>query len=175
MDREKRKAYMKAYYRKNRDRLLAEQKERDARAKAANPEQVREYSKAYREANRDRLLPAQRERARANYQANKERYRERNRRARFAKYGLTPEQFQDLLDAQGGGCAICTASPRLRRMTVDHCHRTGEVRGILCHPCNSALGLFEDNPDRLREAAEYLDRSLSGATSTTSSEPSSEP
>ena len=55
-----------------------------------------------------------------------------------------------------GRCEICCFVPE-RGLVMDHNHETGDFRGVLCHNCNSALGLFGDNPDVLRKAADYLD------------------
>lgn len=112
---------------------------------------------------------------RAYYQRNKPAYRDRCRRQQLKRFGLTPEDFQDVLDEQGGGCAICGRSARVTRMAVDHNHRTGEVRGILCTRCNTALGMFDDDPETLLEAAAYLNRLSSGVTSMMSSAPQSWP
>jgi hypothetical protein len=76
-------------------------------------------------------------------------------------YGITTAQFDDLLAAQGGKCAICGTSDwpgKGNRPHVDHCHTGGGVRGILCHFCNLGLGNFRDDPERLRRAIEYLER-----------------
>lgn len=80
-------------------------------------------------------------------------------------YGLTQAQFDILLEVQGGKCAVCGgdqndhhASGRQQRMTVDHCHKTTKVRGLLCGSCNRGLGDFKDDPERLRKAAAYLER-----------------
>lgn len=54
-------------------------------------------------------------------------------------YGLTPEQYDELLKRQGGKCAICRARPKSKRLAVDHDHGTGEVRGLLCSRCNHDL------------------------------------
>ena len=70
------------------------------------------------------------------------------------KYGLTLEEFDELLASQGGGCAIC-GKPDADN--VDHDHATGRVRGILCWNCNIAIGQLEDDSDRARAVAEYLD------------------
>ncbi|WP_343907161.1 endonuclease VII domain-containing protein [Nocardioides aquiterrae] len=88
---------------------------------------------------------------------------ERHRRRSYLKqkYGITPEQYDEILAAQGGVCAICGDPPadsRGYRMHVDHCHSTGRVRGILCGPCNRGLGNFADNPTRLLAAVDYLHR-----------------
>jgi hypothetical protein len=73
------------------------------------------------------------------------------------KFGLTPDEFDELLELQDGGCAICGELPSERvSLHVDHDHVTGEVRGILCMRCNNALGLFREDPDLLTEAAHYL-------------------
>ncbi len=72
-------------------------------------------------------------------------------------YGMTLEEYQDKLKQQGGGCAICGRMEGLRDMPVDHCHKQGHIRGILCHWCNKGLGQFFDNPENLRKAANYID------------------
>jgi hypothetical protein len=71
------------------------------------------------------------------------------------KYGITLEDFEALLAAQGGGCAICG---REGVDHVDHDHRTGRVRGILCFRCNVALGQLDDDPERLLAALTYISR-----------------
>ena len=74
------------------------------------------------------------------------------------KYGLTVDQYEAMLDAQGGLCAICRGEQvNVRRMAVDHCHDTGKIRGLLCNPCNAGLGQFKDDPDRMRIAIRYLE------------------
>jgi hypothetical protein len=74
------------------------------------------------------------------------------------KYGITVAEFDAMLAAQRGGCAICSAAvnPNARSLAVDHCHKTGKVRGILCGRCNLAIGQFDDDPDLLRRAVMYL-------------------
>lgn len=77
------------------------------------------------------------------------------------KFGMTVEQYDALLLAQDGHCAIC---PSTTELCVDHNHTTGVVRGILCNPCNKALGFLKDDPARLAAAIEYLStRTLSKA------------
>jgi hypothetical protein len=58
---------------------------------------------------------------------------------RAKQLGVTDEYYVALLTAQGGHCAICPSTPKTRRLHVDHDHRTGEVRGLLCHRCNRNL------------------------------------
>ena len=78
---------------------------------------------------------------------------------RKKKYGVEPEQLNAMLEAQNNSCAICI-QPFLKTPNVDHCHAHGHVRGILCGPCNRGLGMFEDNPQRLLAAANYLQERL---------------
>jgi hypothetical protein len=72
-------------------------------------------------------------------------------------YGITEEQYQELMSAQSGVCAICKG-PNVadRRLGVDHDHITNAVRGLLCINCNYGLGYFKDNPDLLIAAINYL-------------------
>jgi hypothetical protein len=80
----------------------------------------------------------------------------RNREWRFLReYGLTPDAHRALLDSQGGLCAICQERPAEH---VDHDHMTGAVRGVLCFPCNAALGQLQDRVDLMRTAIDYLER-----------------
>lgn len=73
---------------------------------------------------------------------------------RKSRYGVGAEQVAGMMEAQGHACAICSRSPF--KPVVDHCHRNGTVRGLLCHNCNLALGHARDNPDILVAAANYL-------------------
>lgn len=76
-------------------------------------------------------------------------------------YGITPEEWDDLFQAQGGVCASCGDEPlegAKRRFHVDHCHTSGAVRGILCHGCNVALGYLKDDSKRIQLLAGYIDR-----------------
>lgn len=82
------------------------------------------------------------------------------------RYGITYSDYQELLKAQRGNCAICnkpetslnqhTHEPRL--LSVDHCHQTGRVRGLLCKRCNTGIGAFEESPDLLKAAIRYVRR-----------------
>lgn len=76
-------------------------------------------------------------------------------------YGMVPGQFEELVAAQGDRCAICGTSEvggNGSRWHVDHCHSTGVIRGLLCMKCNLGIGYLDDDPARLRAAADYLDR-----------------
>jgi hypothetical protein len=77
------------------------------------------------------------------------------------RYGIGLEEFTDLLAKQGGGCAICGAargSKKVARLFVDHDHKTGKVRGLLCSHCNSMLGHSRDKVSNLRRGIQYLER-----------------
>lgn len=116
---EKRKAYQKAWYHKNK-------------------EKKRGYDKVYCE-------------------RNKEKRKERSHKGNLERsFGLSVEQYEEMLKAQGGVCAICRSRPDKKRLGVGHCHRTGAVRGLLCHSCNVGLGLFKDSAAVLASATTYL-------------------
>ncbi len=92
---------------------------------------------------------------------NKHRFKVRDMsRKLLAKYGITEEEYQSMLAAQDNRCAICNThtSSLPRRLSVDHCHRTGKIRGLLCLKCNSLLGYAEDNEVILGTAISYLRR-----------------
>ena len=74
-------------------------------------------------------------------------------------YGVTWDEYELLLACQDGRCAICNGRPRKNMLSVDHDHKTGEVRGLLCSRCNHRLlGSANDDPVRLRRAADYLEQ-----------------
>lgn len=81
-------------------------------------------------------------------------------RIRDLNHGLAEGDYDRMLADQGGGCAICGRDQCTsgNALAVDHCHTTGKIRGILCAPCNQALGLMADSPERLRSAVTYLER-----------------
>jgi hypothetical protein len=156
-------------------------KKRHAAYRKANPEKIRKASKKFKDGNKEKLAAQHREWAsrnkeklrnvaRAYRQRNgdklraneKERYR-KNRKKRLeslliSKYGITQLEFDGLLQRQGNSCAICGSSdPRGRGgFHVDHDHETGEVRGLLCHNCNTGLGKLGDNLESLERAVQYL-------------------
>lgn len=79
-------------------------------------------------------------------------------------YNLTLEQYDAMLEKQGGVCGICgkpetmVLRNNVSMLTVDHDHVTGQIRGLLCHRCNRGIGLFRDDPEHLRTAAAWLER-----------------
>lgn len=75
------------------------------------------------------------------------------------RYGITFAEYQAMSDAQRGVCAICNKpQPNGRRLYVDHDHYSGAVRALLCRSCNSGIGNFQEDPEILAAAAEYLTR-----------------
>lgn len=80
------------------------------------------------------------------------------RRKQLKRYGgFTLDGYDSLFIAQSGRCAICRRPPARRVLDVDHCHRTGRVRGLLCNPCNKAIGYMRDNTATALAAAAYLE------------------
>ncbi len=69
------------------------------------------------------------------------------------KYKIEPDDYESMLRSQGHGCAICG---KKNDLAVDHDHETGQVRGILCRPCNSAIGFLKDDPALVAKAVAYL-------------------
>lgn len=86
---------------------------------------------------------------------------EKQRRSALrCKYGITPEQFDELLAEQGGVCACCGASEHGgRNWCVDHDHNTGSIRGILCVRCNRGIGMIGDTVGCAKRVVSYLERS----------------
>ena len=100
-----------------------------------------------------------RERATHSRLSNKNGYNDKIReRVLNRKFGITSEDYDLLYITQGGRCAICgTHQTELKRkLSVDHDHKKGEVRGLLCTQCNQGLGYFKDSPVLTREATNYL-------------------
>lgn len=87
-----------------------------------------------------------------------EKYKKKAReRAKNRRYGITQEQFDQMLLGQKNKCAICQSEFKNTRDThIDHCHTLSRVRGLLCNNCNTALGQFKDNIDHMENAIKYL-------------------
>lgn len=85
-------------------------------------------------------------------------YQKANHRANIRKrFGLTVEQYDKLAAKHGEVCAVCKKpESRARRLSLDHCHTTGRIRGFLCCRCNLLIGGAADDPDILEAAARYL-------------------
>lgn len=168
----------RAHDKKKREKNPAAAAERMRAWRAANPEKAREqtrrsqanlmadperrakrkeYTKNYQDENREQRRKTWRE-----WGARKRLEDPHFDRDRSWKqlYDLTPEQYEAMHIAQNGLCAICeTDKPgnhRHKYFSVDHCHGTTKVRALLCHACNTGLGAFQDDPERLEQAAAYL-------------------
>lgn len=82
----------------------------------------------------------------------------------YYQYGLTPEQYDELVLAQDGVCAICHKICKSgKALSVDHDHTSGQVRGLLCTKCNTALGMLDDDRILLERALAYLDAAKDAA------------
>ncbi len=125
----------------------------------ANPDTKQRL--ADNQATRLQTDPEYAERRRASWRAYGKRHRKELERAKYERTykGFTYEDRNAMLAAQKFECVICGQDITKGHVT-DHCHTGGHVRGMLCHPCNTALGLMKDNPVILRTAADYLERHL---------------
>lgn len=126
-------------------------RERDAQRYAEKGDEIR--------ASARRRYASMTEEERAARRAYERDWKRRNRDKDIAQkrkrlYGITTEAYEALLEQQGGHCATC---PSTVKLSVDHDHVTGAVRGILCHGCNAALGFARDDADRLRALAAYIE------------------
>lgn len=79
-----------------------------------------------------------------------------------SKFGITVDQYKEILNSQGGGCAICRSTFPARRQSfhIDHDHLTGEIRGLLCHNCNRGIGYLQDSIEILQKSIQYLSKKL---------------
>lgn len=126
-------------------RVAYERKRNNAKQvawRAANPERAKAMANKH---NRARI-------------STPEYRRTQSERIIKAKYGITREELDAMIEAQAGRCAICAGPPNGpgSRLHIDHCHDTGRIRGLLCGKCNTAIGLLCDDPERAERAAAYL-------------------
>jgi len=130
-----------------------------------NREKIREYQKKWKLKNREKVISYSRKAYRLDIDKSRERSRKyyaENRqkeldRIRLKKYGITGELFRELLKKQNNKCPICQKK-LTQNPSVDHDHNTGEVRGLICSPCNIAIGNAYDSPKILRAMADYLEK-----------------
>jgi|LakMenEpi03Aug12_release.lakeMendotaPanAssembly.Ray.scaffolds.fasta_scaffold1303032_1 hypothetical protein len=165
----KRLEIQKRYRQKNREGL----NEKNKQYRLENKEKVEESRKRWKEANPEKEASHQQNRGRRYkeknpekvkfsqklwYDANKERHRENTLKR---KYGLTLDDYEKMLQEQNSSCAICFVkmeNTKKKYLCVDHNHLTGDVRSLLCDPCNTAIGLLKENQEVILRAAEYLKR-----------------
>ena len=145
----------------------AKHKKRVARCRVCNREYERSWRQKHPEIKRasDRRYrqahPQKCDRRAAQW--NKDNPERRRDMVLKSNHGITLKQYEAMLIAQGGVCAIC-GQPETKKLkgtlcnlAVDHNHSTGKVRALLCHNCNVSLGAMRDNPQRLRKAVAYLE------------------
>lgn len=119
------------------------------------PEVAKQYA-AQRRAAYQESIDERRAEARERYWANPARAAKASRKWLLnSKYGLTMEEYDERLAQQNGQCAICLVD--VEKPHVDHDHVTGQVRALLCSPCNTAIGSMRDNASIMRRAAEYVE------------------
>lgn len=146
IDKEAKKVYTQEYRKLNPHKW----KKTPEQQAAINQRRREKYAqdKAYRDEQRAKVKE---------WQANNP---DKRKAQRIRKFGLTLQEFNQLLETQDYKCAICGYSdmsdPNFFPV-VDHCHDTGYVRNLLCMNCNMGLGKFKDNPALLRAAAEYAE------------------
>lgn len=92
---------------------------------------------------------------------------------RCKKYGITPDQYLQMVERQNDLCAICN-QPEKRKykgktmlLSIDHCHKTGNVRGLLCDACNTAIGRVNDSIELLENSIAYLKKYARGSSNGT--------
>lgn len=134
-----------------------------------NKERVKVRAKKYREENKDNIKERRKSRTAKQVKKTKK-YQKEYRKINPSKfkygtlkfnYGITKEEYDSMLVNQDYKCAICKIDRCTtgRSMSVDHCHKTNKIRGLLCHKCNLGLGHFKDNIELLLIAIEYLKKS----------------
>lgn len=151
-------------------RHAAEEKRRRDKMRREDPQKyeewkacIRRYNETHKEQNKVRDAAYHAANREKRIAACKEWHRKHPSKSREymlkSKYGLTLEEYDKLLEHQGGLCAICEKVPRGRGglAPVDHDHETGDIRGILCSNCNHMLGHAKDDPGILRAGAAYLE------------------
>lgn len=134
---ERERAYRRAYYAANKERVLARNKRRRDRPEVKVARREKDNAWRRGRAGLERIL----------------------KRARYVRrqYGLGPEEYRQRLERQVYTCPICMSPLEDGRICVDHDHATLAVRGLLCAACNSVLGLAKDNVVILKRAIEYLE------------------
>ncbi len=130
------RARRRAYYAANAERERARSRERGRRLREADPEGEAAKIREYRAQNPERAAKWSRK--------------------RFLKqtYGITPAEYDAMVLAQGGRCALCEEIPS--RLVIDHDHATGRVRALLCDGCNIFVALYEDRVEMLGKIEKYV-------------------
>lgn len=74
------------------------------------------------------------------------------------EYNISTEEYEKMYKGQCGLCSICDKKEELYKLAIDHDHKTGRIRGLLCRKCNAALGLFGDNTETMKRAMKYIEK-----------------
>ena len=139
--REKERLRAAMWRSENREKAREISRRSNEKRKAENPELVRAYQLSYREKNREIL-------------GDKERQR---------RFGITRQEYAEMFHRQNGVCAICsqpetaTRLGKVKALSVDHNHKTGSVRGLLCSDCNTGIGKLKEDRNIFLSAIQYLD------------------
>jgi hypothetical protein len=165
-EKEKISARKKKYWQENKESLRGKNREKSIRYYYANKHKwvmTREKKDRANELERKRRADSEEERIKHREEVKVWHLANPGKRkaSRLKPYGVTLEQYENILEAQGYKCAICGYSDRSNPKIfpfLDHCHTLNQVRGILCCYCNFALGNMRDSPALLRKAAKYLER-----------------
>ena len=135
---------------------LKQKKEYNKKWTKENKSKVVEYQKKYQleyyYKNKETILAKQKQR---NVENPEKRYLT-NRKSDLKKYGITIVEYELMEKKQNCRCAICGKKQSGKKLAVDHCHKTGRVRGLLCGNCNSGIGKLNDDVEILKKALKYL-------------------
>lgn len=149
----------KKAYDKNRVERLYEtlrSKGLEYRSKEETKRKKQEYDKIYREENREQKLSN-----RIIRKIQKKDYIDCRKSILKNKYNMTLEDYDRMVIEQNHVCAICklpNKTTATNKLFVDHCHTTGNIRGLLCSRCNSGIGSLKDNTETLLSAIQYLEK-----------------
>ncbi len=126
-----------------------------------NGNQCRECVNAYyREWSKTEKARIKTRRASEKYRQTEHGKRRRRSATLQSDHGISIEQFEQMLEQQNNECSICgkNFTVAVLKPSVDHCHASGRIRGLLCQPCNVGLGWFRDDTEALTKAVEYLEQ-----------------
>lgn len=162
LNKEKMQEYKRQYYKANKEKIKEyREKNKESISQKAkrkyqkNKEKKSAYDKAYRKLNAEKIRAYNKEYNKRWHEANKEKSRLYMREHHLrTKYNITLAEYNKGYQERKGLCDIC--KKHFNRLVVDHDHKTDIFRGFLCHPCNSAIGLFYENEQFLESAKMYL-------------------
>lgn len=160
---EKLRARKKRHYEKRKSHILA----RNKKYVEEHREKIRAYHKKYNELNKEKIRMyrvANRESARQKDNEHYQRTKERHREVWASKkYGISVEGYRNLVQRHEGKCGLCgepeiskDKQGNVKRLAVDHRHKDGKVRGLLCQRCNQAIGLLREDLSLIKKVIKYL-------------------